>query len=250
MQNLQQNLDTLSAQLEAKYPTPLCIKTLQDQSIIDTTRWFELADIEYKSVDEQAEFDMLSERPDAYEIIETLAISENHLLTLVRMHIFINDLSPSELNTLTCVPTFHDQLEAHPSILFDEAFIETLIANNITTATHYNDLIEGYFAMHDLLNIDNYKPITDDVKKFIGLDLIDDLTKTFIDTITDEDTDEIMSFERTILLLSKGIVTERDLVNANHDDIMCALQNQLDNTIAVENYELARVLQTQIDNLK
>lgn len=243
-------LSQLQDQLDAKYPTPLCITKQQEQLSINTNRWFTLAEIEYKSVNEQIEFDALTKRPDDLEIIENLAISENHLLTLIRLHIFITDLSEDELNKLTRIPTFSAQLEAHPSSLFDEAFIETLIANDITTAAHFNDLIEAYFAMQDLLNVDNYKPITDDVKKFIGLDLIDDLTKTFIDDFIDEDTSEIISFERTITLLTKGIVTERDLVDADHDDIMNALQNQLNNTIAVENYELARVLQTQINSLQ
>lgn len=253
MQKFEQILEKLEAQLEAKYPTPqVLLELINKEQQLTSKFWSDTSDgyeIETAEKREAREADANESRSLEQQIHE-LALSENHLLTLVRRHIFIHDLTPDELNKLTMIDDFSDQLIAHPGKLYDCALLETLITNNINTAHKYNDLIDAYFALDEMLDVRNYAPIADELQKFVGLDILDDLIFETTETFTDEETDESITFARSILILPKGIVTERMLHDVDHDQIMNALQHQLNNVIAIENYELARTLQTQLDNLK
>lgn len=251
MQNLDQNLEKLEANLELRFPTPQVILDLMSQEESLQNKYWHLSDIDCMTADQIDELDRVKhEMKRIPELIRAAIIAENHLLSLVRCHIFIADLSVDELNTLICVKDFTDQLDKHPSKLYDEAFIDTLISNGIDTAKKFDDLIDSYFAVVDLQDIRNYVPLNPELMKFIGLDITDDLRLSVNEIFTDENTGEKHIIPIDKLILSKGIVTESSLRSSDPDQIMTALQNQLASVIAEEDYTQARVLQTQLDKLK
>jgi len=246
-----QKLEKLEEALENKFPTPQVILDLLAKEKELTDRQLELLCVEHKTDEEQAEYDMLLETVNNVSANITIsAIKENHMLTLVRNNIFIADLTDAGFEMLTKVPGFGDQLFKHESKLFDEAMIETLLANGIETAEQFENLIESYFDTKNLQDVKNYRPLDESLEKFVGIELTENLNLDYDETFTDEDTGESVTFPRNKLLLTKGTVTEQALIDADHDEIMTALQNQLDDVIADENYEMASVLQTQLDKLK
>lgn len=252
--------EKLEAGLEAKFPTPQSITDLIAEEKKISDKMMQLLDIEYRTAEQEEEYDIL--QTNSIEICNSLmptAVKENHLLTLVRMNIFLHDLTEQELNQLTGIKDFSDQLDKSENKLYDGAFIETLIANGIDTAQRFSDLIDSYFATQEMQDVNNYKPLDESLEKFIGMELTEDLTLDVEWTLTDEDTGEaatnedtgeVVKFTMNQFILPKGIVDERALKNTTHDEIMSALQAKLDAVVAAEDYVQARKLQTQIDKLK
>jgi len=256
-------LDLAEIELESRFPTPQSVLDAinNENKIID--RKMELLEIEYRTAEEEAELNAATDYDE--NAINNCAIADNHLLTLVRRHIFVADLDETNLNLLTKVPDFYNQLHAHESLLFDHCLIDTLIKNGIDTAKKYEDCIDVYFETLDLTNDQNYTPIHDDLKKFIGIEINSELRLEYEDNLLDEHNtpylDEItfqpIVFNRDVLIFESGIVTEKcvrrlqnEFGSETHTLIIAALQAQIDRAITDENYEIIRPLQTQLDKLK
>jgi len=250
MKKIDTEFERLELLLEAKYPTPQVIldATVRLDSMLSTVNDMEWDNPEVEALDKQIE--------ELRDEIQNLAVSENHMLTTIRLHIFWHDMTPKELHMLTGVADFADQFNMHKSKLFDECFVDTLIANGIDTAQKLHDRLDSYFATVSLHSITNYMPFDESLRKFVGFELKDRLIHKFYQSFYDEDEDINVPIERNIVLLEPGVITEQDLISLTreHHDvgalILSKLQLQLDEVIVAEDYDQARVMQTQLDKLK
>jgi hypothetical protein len=150
----------------------------------------------------------------------------------------------------------HPLLELNHPAVTSVAILDVFSGMGMTVS-NLDAIVQSALYTDSLCNEFNYSPLPEGLEQFLGMQSRDAVIMDVTDKFTDADTGETMNLNRSVEIVPEGEMKENHLKSLHslaassgipaEKLVIDALEHQLENCIAAEDYEEADVMKKKID---